>query len=185
MPDGSAESTAEWPRSHLGTEIVSRDCASLYAQVATTAAPKAVKVADRWHLLHNLTEAFIGALVQHHRLLSDTARVPSITLETPSTPPPTDADKPIPRNEARRRQNREHRLAEYEAVIERVRKGVSQREVASDCGVGIRTIRRFPQSVTSLGELPYNTVVKAMSIVTALRISTNCRLDKFCLRFAA
>ena len=57
LPDRSAESTAEWLRAHPGTEIVSRDRASLYAQAATTAAPQAVQVADRWHLLHNLTEA--------------------------------------------------------------------------------------------------------------------------------
>jgi transposase len=74
LPDRSAESTAEWLRAHPGTEIVSRDRASLYAQAATIAAPQAVQVADRWHLLHNLTEAFIGALVPHHRLLSETAQ---------------------------------------------------------------------------------------------------------------
>ena len=62
LPDRSAESTAEWLRAHPGTEIVSRDRASLYAQAARTAAPQAVQVADRWHLLHNLTEAFIAAL---------------------------------------------------------------------------------------------------------------------------
>ena len=74
LPDRSAESTAEWLRAHPGTEVVSRGRASLYAQAATTAAPQAVQVADRWHLLHNLTEAFIGALLPHHRLLFETAR---------------------------------------------------------------------------------------------------------------
>ena len=34
LPDRSAESTAEWLRAHPGTEIVSRDRASLYAQAA-------------------------------------------------------------------------------------------------------------------------------------------------------
>src|ERR1039458_1760882 len=42
LPDRSSESTAQWLRTHPGTEIVSRDRASLYAQAAATAAPHAV-----------------------------------------------------------------------------------------------------------------------------------------------
>lgn len=143
LPDRSAESTAEWLRAHPGTEIVSRDRASLYAQAATLAAPHAVQVADRWHLLHNLTEAFIGALAPHHRLLTETARALASKPETPSTLPPADVDKPIPRNQAKQRHNRERRLANYQAVMEQVRKGVTQHEIARNCGVGIRTIRRW------------------------------------------
>ena len=143
LPDRSAESTAEWLRAHPGTEIVSRDRASLYAQAATTAAPQAIQVADRWHLLHNLTEAFIGALVPHHRLLSETARALVISPAASSALPPAKADKPTPLVQAKQRLNREHRLAKYEAVMEQVRKGVTQHEIARSCGVGIRTIRRW------------------------------------------
>jgi hypothetical protein len=143
LPDRSAESTAQWLRTHPGTEIISRDRASLYAQAATTAAPHAMQVADRWHLLHNLTEAFIGALVPHHRLLSETARALVINPEASSALPPAKADKPTPRNQAKQRLNREHRVAKYEAVMEQVRKGVTQHEIARSCGVGIRTIRRW------------------------------------------
>jgi len=71
LPDRSSESTAQWLRTHPGTEIISRDRASLYAQAATAAAPQAVQIADRWHLLHNLSEALTGALVPHHRLLAE------------------------------------------------------------------------------------------------------------------
>jgi len=71
LPDRSSESTAQWLRAHPGTEIISRDRASLYAEAATAAAPQAVQIADRWHLLHNLNEALIGALLPHHRLLAE------------------------------------------------------------------------------------------------------------------
>lgn len=143
LPDRSAESTAEWLRAHPGTEIVSRDRASLYAQAAKTAAPQAVQVADRWHLLHNLTEAFIGALVPHHRLLSETARALVKDAKVSPILPPAKADKPAPRTQAKQRLNREHRLAKYEAVMDRVRKGVTRQEIARSCDVGIRTIRRW------------------------------------------
>lgn len=102
LPDRSAESTAEWLRAHPGTDIVSRDRASLYAQAAITAAPQAVQVADRWHLLHNLTEAFIGALVPHHRLLSETARALAKSPEASSDLPPVSADQSTPRIQASR-----------------------------------------------------------------------------------
>jgi transposase len=73
LPDCSAESTAPWLRAHPGTEIVSHDRARLYAEAATKAAPKAVQVADRWHLLHNMSQALQSVLVPHHRLLAEVA----------------------------------------------------------------------------------------------------------------
>jgi len=74
LPARSAESTAQWLRAHPGTEIVSRDRASLYAEAVTKAAPHAVQVADRWHLLHNMSEALLGTLVPYHRLLAEVAQ---------------------------------------------------------------------------------------------------------------
>jgi transposase len=71
LPDRSAESTEQWLRAHPGAEIISRDRASLYAEAATNAAPQAVQVADRWHLLHNLSETLAEVLAPHHRLLTD------------------------------------------------------------------------------------------------------------------
>jgi len=40
---------------------------SLNAQAATNAAPRAVQVAVRRHLLHNVTEAPFKALARHHQ----------------------------------------------------------------------------------------------------------------------
>jgi transposase len=95
LPDRSAESTAQWLRAHPGTEIVSRDRASLYAQAATEALPHAVQDADRWHLLHNMTDALVGALVPHHRLLSEAAqaaaRRPKVATAPGAQPPSADA----------------------------------------------------------------------------------------------
>jgi transposase len=68
LPDRSAESTEQWLRAHPGAEIISRDRASLYAEAASKAAPQAVRVADRWHLLRNLSEALVETLASHHRL---------------------------------------------------------------------------------------------------------------------
>jgi hypothetical protein len=94
LPERSEKSTEAWMRRHPGTEIVSRDRASLYAEAATKAAPKAVQVADRWHLLHNLSEALIDALAPHHRLLAEVAKATSnkpaagnVSITRQSNPP--------------------------------------------------------------------------------------------------
>lgn len=145
LPDRSAESTGHWLRAHPGTEIVSRDRGTLYAEAVTKAAPHAVQVADRWHLLHNMSEARLGALVPHHRLLAEVAQATAgrsraatapVSQQPPSAQPPS-------RKQRVQDQNKERRLARYEIVIEQVRQGASQREIARNCGLGRQTVRRW------------------------------------------
>ena len=148
LPDRSAESTAQWLRAHPGTEIISRDRSSLYAEAANRAAPQAVQVADRWHLLHNLSQALICALVPHHQLLAEVAdgasgKPKASTVSVPQLPPGGD---PISRKQRVQQQNRDRRLARYETVMEQVRQGASQREIARSCGLARKTVRHWISS---------------------------------------
>jgi hypothetical protein len=54
--------------------IVNCDRGGIYAEAARRAAPHAVQIADRWHLLRNLSEALCRAIAPHHRLFSQAAR---------------------------------------------------------------------------------------------------------------
>ena len=69
LPDREAATVAAWLQDHPGTEIVSRDRASAYAEATRRAAPQAVQIADRWHLMSNMSEALRTALEPHHRVL--------------------------------------------------------------------------------------------------------------------
>lgn len=146
LPERSEESTEAWMRYHPGTEIVSRDRASLYAEAATKAAPQAIQVADRWHLLHNLSETLVDALAPHHRLLTEVAKATSDKPEAsePSSAQPADLSPPRSSRQCeRQKENRERRLACYEAVMAQLQQGLTQAEIARRNGLGIRTVRRW------------------------------------------
>lgn len=101
LPDRSEESTEQWLRVHPGAEIISRDRASLYAKASAKAAPRAMQIADRWHLLHNMSDALVEALAPHHRLLTEVARAVAEKSES-STPTEAQTDsslgKPLSRH---------------------------------------------------------------------------------------
>ena len=82
LPDRSAESFAAWLETHPGIEIISRDRAGCYAEGATQGAPQAVQVADRWHLLRNVSEA-LQRVVERERNNSSARLPPSLKNSGP------------------------------------------------------------------------------------------------------
>ena len=58
LDDRTAGALAEWLQQHPTVEIIARDRSGEYARGSDLGAPHAQQVADRWHLLVNLREAF-------------------------------------------------------------------------------------------------------------------------------
>jgi transposase len=69
LPDRSADTFAAWLGEHSGVEVVSRDRGGEYAEAARRAAPHAVQVADRFHLLKNLRDVVLRVFKQHTEVL--------------------------------------------------------------------------------------------------------------------
>ena len=85
LPDRTAESLAAWLKAHPEVQIVSRDRANSYSEGAKVGAPQAKQVADRWHLLKNITDRLEDVLTQEKPGLDEAAR--RAYAPAPSAPP--------------------------------------------------------------------------------------------------
>ncbi len=62
LPDREPATVEAWLSRHPEITVISRDRGGGYGQAATSAAPQAVQVADRWHLMENASAAFLEAV---------------------------------------------------------------------------------------------------------------------------
>jgi len=74
LPDRTAETLAQWLQEHPTIEVVSRDRSPTYAEGIMQGAPQAVQVADRWHLLKNLSEVVVRSLQGEYAAIRRTWR---------------------------------------------------------------------------------------------------------------
>ncbi|MGI4829955.1 MAG: transposase, partial [Janthinobacterium lividum] len=140
LPDRDANTVAAWLQQHPGTEIISRDRGGIYAQAVRQAVPGAVQVANRWHLLRNLSEAFKNAPSPHPRLLTkaaDSGADEAVTVVP--APPPS-----VPPWEVRARErNRESRFARYDEVRRLGQTGASYAAINRQLDLDHRIVRKF------------------------------------------
>jgi len=64
LPDREAATLVKWLQEHPGGEIISRDRGGDSAKGAKEGAPNAKQIADRWHLLKNLSETMQSFFVR-------------------------------------------------------------------------------------------------------------------------
>jgi transposase len=141
LPERSADSLAAWLQLHPGAEIISRDRAELYAEGATRGAPDAVQVADRFHLLCNLTSAVEKVLEQKRPALATAIAA----VKPEPLPPPADvvSGKAKTRPEQFREDRRQQRLDRYNEVVALHEQGMSQQAISRTVHMERKTVRRF------------------------------------------
>ncbi len=136
LPDRSSTTAADWLRQRPGIEAVGRDRSTEHARPAALGAPKAVQVADRWHVLANVRDMLERWLARAHAHLR-------------CLPPPPDDDGRRPGQ--RTRAVRPGRTAMAAAADSRARwraayKDVRRRHLAGDTlsatGLALATARK-------------------------------------------
>lgn len=146
LPDRQSSTLAKWLRSHPNVEFVSRDRAGAYADGIREGAPQAVQVADRWHLLKNLSET-IERFVDRHRPLVEQAAasvsgLQAIEHSLAKSPKAMLSSK----EEGEKQVCRQNRYERYLKVIELHRQGLSERAIARTWAINRATVRKFLRS---------------------------------------
>jgi transposase len=142
LPDRTADTLATWLRQRPGVQVISRDRASAYAQAVTTAAPTAIQVADRFHLLMNVRDVTERVLARHTTAIRDVLRAADEATAPPAEVPPA---RPAPQRPLNPRQQaiagrRERRGQRYEETRQLHDQGQSIRTIA-------RALRMSPKTV--------------------------------------
>ena len=188
LPERSGEVLSTWLGDHPGVEVVSRDRGDAYAKGARVGAPKAVQVADRWHLLHNLYETLVGTAGRYSKQVREAAQAVSIqqskVQETSDLPTPMTIQGPRPppvptkttRSEQLKQRHRQQRLARYEQVMALHRRGLPLRVIARQLGMHRRTVRRFVQA----GSFPERAARESSSRVDPYEPYLRQRWDQGC-----
>ena len=140
LADRTSASVAEWLTEHPTIEIVTRDRSGLYADGAATGAPQALQVADRFHLILNLSAAVERVLEERSRELILPA-VPSLLME--AKPAPLESEKPTTAPQELKQQRRQSRLERYERATELRNQGYSKMAISRELSISIKTVRRW------------------------------------------
>src|SRR5215472_15128582 len=133
LPVRSATSFAQWLHLHPGVEMITRDRGGLYAEGGREGAPSAVQITDRYHLMHNLSEA-VEREIQPLQIRSRAELVREANPKKPRKPTLI---------EARRQRCRQARYERYQAAVELGRQGQTQLAIAERVGVGAETVARW------------------------------------------
>jgi transposase len=151
LPERSQESLVAWFGSHpaTGVEVATRDRSNIYREGLAKGAPGATHVADRWHLLHNLTLTLEEYLLQQRPILRKAA--------APEAVPENEDDEdfgcgPImpnrPRNHERKieeaaRKRHERLVRQWEDIRRLYLAKADLRDICHQLGISARTVYRY------------------------------------------
>jgi transposase len=137
LPDREADTLATWLQAHPSVELISRDRGASFAEGASRGAPQARQVADRFHVLKNLVEAFQQVLGHEHEALRAAAEAVTGAPLTPTRRLLTEPERHARQTAQARRQ------ARYETVRRLRTEGKTIREIAIELQMGQNTIQRL------------------------------------------
>src|SRR5215204_5447198 len=134
LPDRSADTFAKWLVEHPGVEIVSWDRGGEYAEAARRAAPYAVQVADRFHLLKNLRDVVLRVFNQHTEVL-DLVPTPALHFQRLT-------NLRLDRRASKERMREQVRKL-YRSIHTLSKKGIKNAQIARTLGIHRHTVEKY------------------------------------------
>lgn len=147
LPGRDGGAVTAWLKVNPQVQVITRDRWAAYATAATTAAPQATQVADRWHLLKNLREAVEGVIARFNPELRTAARElaespPPVAAATPSVcAPPADPYPPAPVPMTPREHKRQAKRDRRQRVRDLRDQGLALRAIARRMRMSRETVR--------------------------------------------
>jgi transposase len=141
LPDRTAATVKTWLARHRSIEVIARDRSSEYRKAVEEAAPQAVQVADRWHLLHNMTDLLKRLCFRYFEALKQLPL--PVRLATVLAPP---LRGPFPRTKAEQAASKAHRqkrIQRYRTIRRLYKRGHSLSEIARRLGLNWKTVSKY------------------------------------------
>jgi transposase len=131
LPDRASGTSAAWLRGHPGIEFIARDRGASYADAASTGAPQAIQIADRWHLFENASASFLDVVRQNMHAIRKSSATDSIDPELLSCA------------ERKRWESFQHRKKTVDAVLQLVERGTPLKQITRRLSLARQTVRRI------------------------------------------
>ncbi|MDA9442732.1 transposase [Bradyrhizobium sp. CCBAU 51745] len=144
LPDRNANTVARWLKHRPGIEVIARDRAGVYSEGARRGAPDAMQVADRFHLLQNLSDALHSAISRHRNALGVAVKAMTAEVVHGDKTKPESRPKEAPTKlDQLRRKRRSDRRSHYAKILDLRANSLSPREIAPKIGMSVRTVERW------------------------------------------
>ena len=131
LPDRASGTSAAWLRDHPSIEFIARDRGVSYGDAASKGAPRAIQIADRWHLFENASASFLDVVRQNmHAIRKSSA---------------TDDIDPVLLScaERKRWENFQHRKKTVDAVLRLLEQGIPLKQITRRLSLARQTVRRI------------------------------------------
>ena len=136
LKDRTTKTLADWLENHRDIEIVTRDRANAYSKAVDDTLPSAVQIADKWHLLKNMSGGLNSILQSQY--------TKGVTLENTQVTKEESLTNVKPTQQEIQRQLR---ISKSMALIQETKRlhadGVKQKEISTLLGISRKTIYRY------------------------------------------
>lgn len=171
----STELIARWLGQRPNLEVVARDRSNVCREGIDAGAPKARQVADRWHLLHNLTQVLENFLLTKRTELKKAATAEQTTPYEPGASEVRNEDRistteipdkrPYEHIEGPARKRHERRVEQWKEIRRLHLAGAKVKDISEWTGTSRSTVYRYRElAEPNLRLVPYMAGRRASSI---------------------